>query len=215
MGGREATTRPSTRINMKHRYLVLCAIAAFSVLISACDGGSSSGDVPVPKASVDAMLWKYAWEIGSASQRAALADGELTFAEYEAAAMATVQCIDDAGMQGEAKLDPKTGVYSLGARWQSDAVPDAAENGKRQEATDACYKDHWNAINQAWSAARQPSEADLARARAALGACLRENGADVPENPSSDDFAPYRSMPAFITCAQRVQDEFGLAYFAG
>lgn len=202
-------------MTMKYRYFVLLAIAALYPVITACGGGGHGDDVPVPKASVDVMLWKFAWESASPEQRKALADGELTFAEYESAALATVQCINDAGMQGEATLNQKTGVYSVGARWHSEGGPDAPVNVKNREASDACYAGHWNAINQAWSAARQPSKEELVRARAALGACLRENGADVPENPSSDDFARYRSMPSFITCAQRVQDEFGLAYFAG
>jgi hypothetical protein len=175
----------------------------------ACDRNSA----PDPTSRVDRHLWSTAWEQATESQRAALKDGELTFAEYEAAALRTVQCVNEKGMAGEAIFRPASRTYEVGARWQSTG--DVALNEQNRQESDACYAEHWNGISQAWSAQNQPSEQTLQEARKALADCLREAGLELPEPPGDGDFAEHRASAAFPVCVRKTQEEFGLPNFGG
>jgi hypothetical protein len=181
------------------------------IALVACSGKPAAP--PTPTSPVDANLWNTAWEMASDSQRPAFKDGVVTFDEYEAAALSTVQCLNDSGLQGEAPFDEHTRVYGVGARWQSSGSRE--DDKKKQAAAAACYAEHWNAISQGWSAQNQPTERVLQQARSALGTCLRNAGLSVPDPPATQDFEPYRKTEAFAACARQVQDEFGLPHFAG
>lgn len=194
--------------------LARCGIGGLVVALVAGVMGCSSQDPPEPVDTSDRNLWNTAWSEATSSQRAALQDGELTFPEYESAALRTVQCINDAGgMRGEAKFDRASSSYTLGARWESSGSTD--DDRRKQEESDACYAEHWNGINQAWAAANQPSEQELIDARAALGDCLRTAGIDIPSPPSEQDIQERRGTAGFFSCLTQVQEEFGIPNFGG
>jgi hypothetical protein len=192
-------------------------IGALLVLAGSCGDDSTSPlsaqDVPEPKVPVDRNLWRTAWEISNEAQREALRDGEVTFDEYEAAALKTAQCITDAGMQGEAVLNTSTHTYEVAARYQSLGSYQA--DAERRAASAACGEEHWLGINQAWAAQHQPSEQTLEDARRALGACLREAGLDVPDGASAAEMALFRNAPAWGPCVQKVGAEYKLPNYGG
>jgi hypothetical protein len=123
------------------------------VWLTACGDDDS---IPQAQLPVDSNLWNAAWEIANDSQRRALRDGELSFAEYESAALRTAECLDEAGVRGAARLEPSSQTYHLSARWQSTGDP--ARDDALRAATDRCSEEHWDGINQAWLAQDQPSE---------------------------------------------------------
>ena len=183
-------------------------LAAVMILLTASCGSAS---MPPRAKSAEPNLWAWAWEAASPSQRRAMEDGEVTFAEYEAAALRAVQCINDIGdLAGEAVFDKSSNTYQVAARGR--VGPDS---DKKRIQTDDCYKEHWNAINDAWGAQNQPSEKELADARTALAACLREAGLAIPDPASPADFAPHQSTAVFQTCAREVGEKFGLPNFGG
>ena len=192
---------------------LLPGIAVFIALVAVACGSAGDGP-PRPRVAVDANLWRTAWEISTAPQREALKDGEVTFAEYEAAALRTVQCLNDNGVTGEATYDVSTKTYSVAARWQSPTGREPSDLEKRA-GNAACYAANWNGVNQAWSAQNQPSQQVLDQARAALAACLRDAGLDIPAQPRPDQLAAVQGYPAFLACSSRVGAEFGLANFGG
>jgi hypothetical protein len=192
------------------RFLLLVYCAA--LLASACRGDGAQ--VPEPKQQVNRDLWERAWTMAVGSQRDALKDGELTFAEYEAAALRTAQCISAFGaMRGEAVLDPVAHSYAVGARWTSNG--DAETDRKLTKESDDCYQENWNGINQAWSAMNHPSETELNEARAALASCLREAGVEISSFPSVNELQSFRTEPSYFGCAKKVQEQFGIPYFGG
>jgi len=197
-----------TRSTLNHLTVVMLL-----VVLSVFAPGCGADSVPEPRSSVDRNLWNTAWDEASESQRVALRDGELTFAEYETAALRAVQCIDDAGMQGEANLEPKSRTYAIGARWQSSG--DRESDEKKSAEADACYAEHWNGINQAWAAQNQPSEQELYDARQALAQCLRDAGLDVPAPATSEDLLAFRESGAYFACAQQAAEEYGIPNFGG
>jgi hypothetical protein len=162
---------------------------------------------------VDSNLWEAAWHEATAEQREALKDGELSFAEYEAAAAQTVQCMEDAGLEGEAKLDQQSRSYAIGARWQSSG--DRAADKEKETASDNCYAQFWNGVSQAWAAENQPTESVLNAARQALAQCLRDAGLDVPVAASSEDIAAVSHEASFAPCSQETSQEYGIPNFGG
>jgi hypothetical protein len=162
---------------------------------------------------VDSNLWHTAWDESTEEQREALSDGELTFAEYEAAATRTVRCLGDAGLQGEAVLDHNSQTYALGARWQSSG--DRADDEEKRAATERCYANHWNGISQAWTAQSTPTESEIDAARQAMAQCMREGGLDVPVPASSQDILRHQAHEVYAACARRIAEEHGLPNFGG
>lgn len=192
-------------------------IVVFGILASACGSETASGP-PTPKAGLEG-LWNTAWEEASKSQREAMADGEVTFAEYEAAALRTVQCIDDIDgvVRGEARYNEHTRTYELGARYSLSpgeriTIDNMNESPYRErgEKTDACYREHWNGINNAWSAQSQPSEQQLNDATQALAQCLHDAGVEIPEAAGPEDLAGTERHAAYVPCVERIEQEFGI-----
>jgi hypothetical protein len=197
-------------------------LLALIVAATACGSDRDPGP-PRPKSGFE-PLWAVAWEEASDSQREAMADGEVTFAEYEAAALRAVQCIDeiDGVVRGEARYSEHTRTYELGARYslppgERITIDNMNESPYRErgEKTDACYREHWNGINNAWAAQNQPSEQELFAARQALAACLREAGIDVPDPASQEDFAGLERTESYFPCVERIEEEFGIPGFGG
>ena len=184
--------------------LVLTVVA--SVFFGYACGGSESP--PSPQGPVDRPLWNTAWDISNETQRAALADGVLTFDEYEAAALAAVACVNAHGMEGEAVFDAASSTYSVGARWQG--VRGTPDDDQKKRDSDECFATYWEGINQAWAAFHQPEEALLASARAALIACLERLGSEVPESTGPGEIQLLHGDPHFGTCLREVQRDFGL-----
>lgn len=197
--------------------LILAALGAAGVLTAAC-GREVNQPKPV---SGNETLWNVGWEMADDEQREAMADGEVTFAEYEAAALRAVQCVDEINgeIYGEARYDERTHTYQVAARQPPPASGQIDLNSPDQvrmaKATDACWKSHWNGINNAWAAQNQPTEQEMFDARQALAACLREAGIEVPDPASQEDFAGLERTESYFPCVKRIEQEFGIPGFGG
>jgi len=195
------------------RRLLPGAAVTLLITFSACGGESS----PPQVRRGNQEIWSWAWQTATESQREAMADGEITFDEYEAAALRAVQCITERGdMRAEALYDADTKTYQLAMRM--DYPPGSVDRSyieKKVAEADECYREHWNGINDAWSAQNQPSEQELAAARSAFASCLRESGLEVPDSPGPGDLEPFLGTEEYLACARRIQAEFGLPGFGG
>jgi hypothetical protein len=146
------------------------------------------------------------------SQREALADGVVSYVEYEAAVSSTIACIEAAGLKilEQPHPDPSGKVleYSFAAGM------DLAEAERSNAISRACYKEHQAAIDIMWSAQNTPSQDVLAEARQSLDACLREalEGAPIPYGQLPDWV---RGSEAFLPCLEDIQRQYGLPGFGG
>ncbi len=197
-------------IDLLARPLAVLGMILVGGVYLACGTGD---EAPVPKVPADQNLWRAAWDIATAEQRVALRDGQLTFTEYEAAALVTKKCIDDGGMQGEAVLNKASRTYEVAARWQSAGSRELDEP-KRIES-DRCYAEHWSGISQAWSAQSQPTQDQLYDARQALARCLRDAGHDVPDPAETADVQAFRTTDVFLRCAIAASETYGIPNFGG
>jgi hypothetical protein len=159
----------------------------------------------------------------SAYQRAFLEDGVLTFAEYEAATLAYLQCLEDKGVivQYDDGKELKDGP-ALSPRGQylfTTTLPHRPEKratlSEFRAIESACGTEFADVVFQLWAEHVAPTQQELAAARDALGACLRGAGLDVPEHPSSTDFGPVASSIHYRDCSRQVSEEFGIPGFGG
>jgi hypothetical protein len=194
------------------------ALATFLVLVpalSAC-GQDASAPTEAPgdtsPAHVSDAERASLSSIGRVSERAEeiLADGLLTWAEYEQAIIAKRECMLAAGFTKE-RPDLQTGFWRHSE--QGEDVSNAAAR---------CNEDVI-VLSWLWARHHQPSEQEVQAARTTFANCLRElAGADLPETPGRADLERFARSPesarnpqAFVQCQFRVEEEFGFPNFGG
>lgn len=160
-------------------------------------------------------------EVGdsSAFQRALLSDGVLTYAEYETAVLATVQCLRDRGVSIVTEPHAAPGnviAFEFGGSTQFSGEASDRENEEARLAYEDCYHEHQDVVDLAWARQNQVDQRTLEGARAALRRCLHEAGIEgVPENAKGRDFQPFQHFEAFPRCQDSVAREFNIAGFGG
>lgn len=209
--------------------LTLLPLAALVAVLSGC--GSGSGKAPddakptAPAFSAftfDASRLNAAPDL-SAFQRSILEDGVLTFPEYEQATLAFLSCVEDGGVivrhveADQYKEGPELtsrGQYRFSLYLPNrEGKPAAVDEMRGLE--NRCGTEFTAVIQQLWAEHIAPSEKELAAAREALAVCLREQGLDIPEPPSSEDFGVAASSPAYATCSSAVALQFAIPGFGG
>lgn len=195
--------------------LRLSALLLLPLVVLACSGEDSQDLAPEPQPGTfgnrlpDSMLEFIAAD-ATDEQRPAFDDGIISFEEYERAVLSTATCLTDAGVQNGPKLEADGFTYNLGI-----TTPDSPEGEAQYEEARRCQRVHMFAIEAAWLTQHQPTEAEIQAAREALAVCLRELGIDVPDNPSSPDFAKLTHEDGFAECARKISTEFDIPNFGG
>jgi hypothetical protein len=134
----------------------------------------------------------------------------VTFSEYEAATLATIECLREQGVEVSGAT-PSAGNRLTFEFFTGDA-PLAEVRASYQE----CYEEFAIEVDRAWADANRRTEEELQMARRALADCLRDAGEEVPENPTTEDFVTLQQTAAsFGDCSQRVGDEYGIPNFGG
>ena len=116
-------------------------------------------------------------------QREILADGVVTFAEYERAVFRTVQCIRELGYHVDG---PKLGARGVFYEYWVTVGPAGSE--ATSEAQDRCDAEYLAWVDFAWAKENELTGAELEAELERLGTCLREAGVEVPAEATVDDF---------------------------
>lgn len=180
--------------------IVVAPLIVVVLLASACGGQEH------PK--LEAAGLGAALQTASAFQRERLEDGRLTYEEYESAVLATVKCLRDQGVVISVEPRPAAGnriEFAYASTEETDA--------RAAAAYEACYREYQNLIDAVWYQQHQPGDETIQRARQALAECLREAGAELPEQPTAADFRALALAgdPALPGCQHKVSSEFDLA----
>lgn len=141
--------------------------------------------------------------MASEPERAALADGILTFDEYERAVLASISCIQDAGFNIVSTPPTKSPTLPVWVYDVSKSQPGyrltprgrilyAATGGAYEPAQAAlivqrCKQDHSDSVEFLWTEHTAPTEADYQALRVAVSSCLRDRGIEAPVRPSAED----------------------------
>jgi hypothetical protein len=153
-----------------------------------------------------------------AFQRELLRDCVLTLAEYEEAALQYKLCMEEAGFTITREWPPNE-FRAFGMELLGYAPPgDQAAKAALDKSADDC-QNYTRELGRFWIQRYRPSEAMLQEARNALGACLREFGAQMSEQTTTEEIVAYvraqTSANDFGQCQERVIEEFGLPGFGG
>jgi hypothetical protein len=146
----------------RHHYLTLaCALA----LVSACGSRDHAQGPSVPSVA----------EQGSQSeaQKQALADGRVTFDEYEAGFLRYKDCVASAGYPlTNVQFDSATQLY------RADVAGAAVDGG----ADDQCYRREFEALDKSWQAnTDRPGNFDL-KVIGWYRDCLAKAGVSLPDD---------------------------------
>lgn len=149
-----------------------------------------------------------------------VADGQLTFAEYEAAFFDMVACLGTlhVTVQGAPTLTPR-GRYQALLRADPTLVPAVPESARETTAAMlSCRQRYFDGLDLMWAVHFAPSERELQAARDRLGECMRDGGvSDVPEHPGTDYFARFigSNHPVYQPCAGAAGEALGIPGWGG
>ncbi len=160
----------------------IAAIAA--ILLAACSSGSDPGGHP-EGASVEPPPGFTAlypneraaladWASMERFQRDLLEDGEISFADYEAAVFGFAQCVEESGLEfGEQPMynaATRKFEYSI----LTGTTMDEARSGSAKIGN--CATSYLSSIQAVWNWNNRPTEGELQQAGVAWKACLRDGG---------------------------------------
>ena len=194
--------------------IIIPAIIAVAIWVGASYfTGSSQTNAGTYPAQPDPGGMKLQPDLAPDPQRAALADGVVTWEEYVAAVRANTECI-------RAKGIPVTDAVIADGRVQKGVVGPIATDAEMERANKLvleCNATYLNAVGLQWYRQTMPSPETFAAAREELAACLREAVVVVPDKDGRPDFASIaQSDPVrFSPCSTKVGEKFGIPGFAG
>ncbi len=165
---------------------------------SAACGGTDGSHVRLREVSADYLA--NARQSATDEQLSILADGMVTFAEYEQSVLSTVSCIEQTGAMAigpELKFQGKWYVYS--ARTSSEVQVPGVQRCLARGAL----------IENTWSLEIQATEQEIQVARTALIQCLNDRGLTVPKDASSDRLAGLASSSIYRECSDKIGEELG------
>jgi hypothetical protein len=190
------------------------AIAAALVLpLAACASGDpADGEseflraLPPDLGGADLTL------LGSVEQLIPLADGYLSFGEYEQAFFAMIACLESEGLSfvSEPSIDSDGTTNTL-----IDAGPTDESLRQTQEVFSACRYEHFSIVQAAWAWKTRLTEEEVNVARRHLAECLRERDIDISDIPSDDELDRLmETQPdVVIECSWKVEEETGIQGF--
>lgn len=194
--------------------VVLAAILSVW-LLGACRSGSDQADGPNQAASMsdsvtlDSSLSAFVRSVPvSAYAERILADGVVTFDEYEQSFFAMIQCFKEHGvhLKGEPNLD-----IAMHYSYTLTYGPQEAANVRSSAAS--CSGEYFEPISRALGSFK-PADFDekMEQARTWITSCMRDRGADVDESLTS---AEMRTMlekqdRVYLQCLLLAKSEFNL-----
>lgn len=163
----------------------LILLGAVASLVAACTGGDDDAE-PGDPAVDPSDITTSGFADPSSRQLEMIADGEVTFEEYEEAFFAYIQCALDAGIRirEEPRLDAHGQYYSA-----SFSMGAGAEYETNRLNLDTCQDRHLLSVLVLYADTTRPSESVLQKANEAVVSCLATNGIEMPSHLSLDDFA--------------------------
>jgi hypothetical protein len=130
---------------------------------------------------------------GLTMQESVLADGYLTFADYERAVRATVDCIREQGfaVDGPTRFPDAPFIVvvpgvdpSLRFVWTFEDVPD---QGALDEVAESCRAQWSYWVEHAWDLQNEPSEQDIQAWLDRAWQCARDRDLPLSDPPTEDD----------------------------
>ncbi len=157
-------------------------IALTTVALVAIAGCSTSGRDDAASHRIESLLERVGDDMPQ-SQRSALSDLELTYDEYEAATLATIECMRESGIIVIDLESMNNGRY-LGYSHSSSA----------HDADEPCRREHLAYVEQIWVDQQAPTAAESEEIRAEYQQCLEDAGENPPPDSTFEDLERYVAL---------------------
>lgn len=191
----------------------------------------STAAVPVPGSyEISASILPGTIAEATEYERQLIADGVLSFADYERYVLDTIACLEDGGLvvmhdpnafesfDGVSRTTGLQGALPgpmLGNDGSYHYLPTSREPEALSRVVGACQEEYGRTINRLWAQHVAPDELDLNAYRAAMGQCIRDAGHDAPESPSAEELLAIRQANGpgsdpewYSVCERRITAEF-------
>jgi hypothetical protein len=135
-----------------------------------------------------------------------LADGEVTFAEYERATLAAIACLEGAGLVVDGPY-PRNGVDSrfLEYSYGFDEIPPDQRESMSQRmiaAGDDCEREYRYDVARVWEYQHLLAPEERERQRELLIDCLQAGGVDIADTASDEDIYRVSADPGIAAVRQ-------------
>ena len=161
-----------------------------------------------------------------------LADGRLTFSEYEKAIFGAVRCEEAAGFKILAYPEqgkpgrPGPELTARGEYQYLPIPPDDGDQANLRAALAGCESEYVSVLRPMWADHVAPTQSDMQAARDDIARCLRSHGVKAPSHPSGEElmklafppdgvaYAPRPEQP-YLGCASEVAARLALPGYLG
>lgn len=157
------------------------ALFIVGVLVVACGDGGAADAPPMPADTPSQRLASWLYPQATEFQQEILADGAVTFDEYERATLAAADCFTGAGIEFTGpELQPDG--FTLNFAFSTE--------GFSERAMDSCSEEWVGAVSRVWTEQHVPSESERPQVTRQFAECLEAAGVDLgPLGPDPDRFA--------------------------
>lgn len=182
-----------------------------------------------PSSHVLALSVAGRFEVAGEAEQPAIADGVLTFDEYESLVLATVGCMENAGVRvvhsaGYGRADGIQGGPRLSSRgvdsYFGQVTTYSATPPTAQFRTIDLCKAGSAQVEHLWAQHAAPGEPDLQAMRDFMARCLERSGVSPAESPSDQDLRRVLeegmlSREAYRECQFQAADAFEIDRLPG
>jgi hypothetical protein len=184
------------------RKLAVGLVGLVVVVSSGC--GSEAGLVPGenPQSTPTERLAAALWERTTDEQRPLLADGSVTFDEYEGAILRVESCLDEAGIQHE-PMELRPDGFTLDFTYSF--------SGFDELRMDRCFNRYATEVATVWTKQHVPTGAEREEMAAEYARCFERAGVDLsglepPYDPSFLSEFAYASSASDLAVEQLVSE---------
>ena len=171
--------------------LLVAAVTA-SATLTACTSAETDSQIsasPALASETSGIVAEAKANGADAVQLAALADGEVTFAEYQQAVYATMECMTDAGIEVFDREVDDTGPYPMIHYSYAVVAPGLTED-QTLDISDVCLATHSfyvEMLYQTGDAAQEAIDARFEEVKDRFIACLKDAGIAVKADETNDE----------------------------
>ncbi len=150
-----------------------------------------------------------------AAPSGSIATGDVSWADYEAAVNATVQCFQDSGLA--MRTMPAPDASGLVLRYTVWLTGDAVQDARISAVTAECEGRNLTSIRMKWAEQLKPTAAQIESARTSMAECLTSGGvsAELIDSDRLLDAQAISPGTLYPDCANQVARQFGIPSFGG
>lgn len=157
------------------------ALLAVAAGLAACEGASTTGTATSKRPTIPTSAASIVASQAGEGERRFLEDGVVTFEEYELAFFNMIACVQGKGVNvSDVTLSPRR-------RYEFQASAPVGQIEDFPGVMNSCRSQYFNEVDRLWSRHTAPTQSEVDEVVREVLACMRAEGADIPETASRED----------------------------